>query len=550
MHLDHIDLSKLVVSSTNMRAKRKDRDIDELIPSVRARGILMPLLVRPNGEPDTFEIVAGRRRYYAAKAVAEAHGAAAPLPCAVMEPGDDAAALEASLIENFARLDADEVTQWETFARLVKQGRSVEDIAATFGIGERVVRRVLALGNLLPRIRTLYRTEQINPATMRHLTLATPAQQREWLRLFDSPDQYAPTGRVLKEWLFGGEAIQTTAALFDLSEYTAPIVSDLFEDHCYFSDAALFWTLQTKTVAAKRQAYIEAGWPDVVVVEPDARFDRWEYEKGSRAKGGRVYIVVHASGEVEFHEGYLPRREAKRTERTDPSPQKAARPELSSPLRRYVDLHRHALARAELLNHPWVALRLLLAHVICGSSLWQVRCERQRAEKDETRSSVASAPAQAAFDAKRQVALARLGFDADAVSLVDGHHGSLSFILEALLALSDDEVLGITSVVMGETMEAGGEAVEPIGRLLRIEAGTAWQADEAFFALLRDRQVLLAIVEELAGTKVAHANKDAAGKALKSIIRDCLAGTNGRQRVESWAPRWLNFPASTYLARA
>jgi ParB family transcriptional regulator, chromosome partitioning protein len=548
MHLDHIDLSKLVVSTSNMRAKRKDRDIDELIPSVRARGILVPLLVRPNGEPDTFEIVAGRRRYFAAKAVAEADGTAPPLPCAVMAPGDDAAALEASLLENVARLDADEVTQWETFARLVKQGRSVEDIAATFGLGERVVRRVLALGNLVPRIRTLYRTEQISAATMRHLTLATPAHQREWLALFDSPDQHAPTGRLLKEWLFGGAAIQTTSALFDVSEYTAPIVGDLFEDHQYFSDSALFWALQTKSIAARAQAYAEAGWSDVVVIGPDGQFNRWEYEKRSQAKGGRVYIVAHVSGEVEFFEGYLPRKEAKRADRIEAPTLKATRSELSSPLRRYVDLHRHALTRAELLNHPWVALRLLLAHIICGSQLWRVRCERQWADKAETRDSVAQSQAQATFEERRNQVLARLGGDEEASSLVDGCHGSLSSMFEALLALSDEEVLSIVPIVMGETLEAGGQAIETVGTLLRVEPRGAWHADEAFIALLRDRQVLLTIVAELAGPEAARANKDASGKVLKSIIHDCLTGTNGRPKVENWAPRWLTFPASTYLA--
>src|SRR3546814_19925761 len=83
------------------------------------------------------------------------------LPCAILEPGDDADAIEASLIENMARLDPDEVTQWESFVRLVKEGRKVEDIAATFGLPDLAVKRVLALGNLLPTIRTIYAKEEI-----------------------------------------------------------------------------------------------------------------------------------------------------------------------------------------------------------------------------------------------------------------------------------------------------------------------------------------------------------------------------------------------------
>ncbi|CAH2398183.1 hypothetical protein MES5069_190147 [Mesorhizobium escarrei] len=51
-----------------------------------------------------------------------------------MEAGEDADALEASLIENVARLDPDGVSQWETFSRLIREGRTVPEIAGTFGL--------------------------------------------------------------------------------------------------------------------------------------------------------------------------------------------------------------------------------------------------------------------------------------------------------------------------------------------------------------------------------------------------------------------------------
>src|SRR3546814_16728008 len=94
MQLQHIPLDKLDVSAFNMRNAKREPDVSDILPSVRARGILQPLLVRPNGEDERFEIVAGRRRYFAAKAVAEEGGEVEPVPCAVMEPGDDAGALE------------------------------------------------------------------------------------------------------------------------------------------------------------------------------------------------------------------------------------------------------------------------------------------------------------------------------------------------------------------------------------------------------------------------------------------------------------------------
>ncbi|MFD2053181.1 ParB/RepB/Spo0J family partition protein [Mesorhizobium calcicola] len=90
MQLAHIAIDRLNISAVNMRHARRAPDVSGILPSVRARGVLVPLLMRPNGAPDMFEIVAGRRRYFAAKSIANERGEAEPLPCAIMEDGDDA----------------------------------------------------------------------------------------------------------------------------------------------------------------------------------------------------------------------------------------------------------------------------------------------------------------------------------------------------------------------------------------------------------------------------------------------------------------------------
>ncbi len=104
-------------------------------------------------------------------------------------------------------MQPDEVSQWEAFVALVKAGRSVEEVADSFGFEPRAVERILALGNLLPRIRTLYRGGEIDAGTVRHLTLASKSQQKAWLALFDDEGASCPTGHQPKAWLFGGTAI-------------------------------------------------------------------------------------------------------------------------------------------------------------------------------------------------------------------------------------------------------------------------------------------------------------------------------------------------------
>jgi ParB family chromosome partitioning protein len=65
MQIDHIPLDRLSVSPANMRSGKKPPDITDILPSVIKRGVISPLFVRPNCNPGHFEIVAGKRRYFA-----------------------------------------------------------------------------------------------------------------------------------------------------------------------------------------------------------------------------------------------------------------------------------------------------------------------------------------------------------------------------------------------------------------------------------------------------------------------------------------------------
>ncbi|MGQ2935584.1 MAG: ParB/RepB/Spo0J family partition protein [Sphingopyxis sp.] len=553
MELKHIELSQLSVSSANMRGVTKKPDLTNILPSVRARGILVPLIVRPNGAEDAYEIVAGKRRYYCALAVAEEQDGIDPLPCAVMKAGDDAAALEASLIENIARLDPDEVNRCESFTRLVREGRKVEEIGRTFGLTGLQVKRTLAIGNLLPRIRAMYRTDKIDAVTMRHLTLATKAQQREWLALVDCPEKHAPTGSQLKSWLFGGSAIAAKVAMFDVASYAGEIVSDLFGEDSYFADADSFWTAQMAEVEKQAAFYRDSGWSDVIVMARGAYFDSWDYERCPKKKGGKVFASLSHRGEVAFHEGYITAKEARRRAKSEAGADapKPVRPEVSAALGNYIDLHRHVAVRASLLSDTGTALRMMVAHAIVGSHLWRVDVEKQRAASDAIAESVEVSASEAAFDAKRREVLALLGFDPEAPTVTggyDGEHG-VAGLFTRLLALSDAAVMSILPVVMGETLAVGSAEVELLGQLISTDMRACWDDTAVLPDLIRDKQLLTAIVAEVAGADVAEANADATAKVQRGILVDCLTGNNGRAKVEGWLPKWFAFPPSGYTDR-
>ena len=565
MRLAFADPRNLTLSPLNMHYGRPDPDVSDILPSVRQRGVLLTLLVKEalvEGAvvEDHYEVVAGRRRWKAALAAIAEGVEIDPVPIGVLEPGDDAAALEASLIENLGRLPPDEVTCWETFARLVKSGRTPEQIGATFGLSDVVVRRTLALGALLPRIRNLYRREEIDVATVRCLTLASKAQQKAWLALFDDPEQRAPAGSALKAWLFGGASIPTKHALFPLDDYPGQIRADLFGEDSYFVEADLFWRCQNEAIAARREALLAEGWIEVEVLEVGEPFYMWKHVRTAKSAGGKVFITVGMKGDVEVHEGWLTEKEARRARaaaekaaRGDPGAAEAAklaRPEVTQAQGRYIDLHRHAAVRVALAEHPAVALRMLVAHAVAGSPYWQVKSDPRAPDDPAIAASLAASPAEAAFDERRQAAAALLEFGGDGGPLLGRRGGGgAAAVFAKLAALPDEAVLAVAAVVMAESLEAGSDEVEAAGAWLKVDVGRFWSPDEAFFALIRDRETVNALLREVGGKKVADGNLTEKVKTQKGILRDLVEGTNGRAKAEGWIPKWMAFPAQAYTRR-
>lgn len=562
MDLQHIALSSLKIATVNVRHARKSPDVSDILPSIRARGILQPLLVRPNGKG--FEIVAGRRRFFAARMVAEEQGASpdeVQLPCAVIGKGDDAGAMEASLIENIARAPMDELEEFEAFAWLIKQGRKVDEIARTFGVTELYVRQRLALANLHPKIKDAYRSGHIEAEDLQLLTAAGKRQQKEWVEAFaaeSDPDneeaEGAPRGRWLKQWLFGGAQIATGTALFPLESYKGGIITDLFGDVSCFADHESFWALQNEAIARLRDDLRAKGWKDVTILEKGDRFQAWQHVEVAMEAGGNVYIEVRETGEVEVHEGYRERDEEPRRKRSasegegDTEGSSTARPELTKVAENYLALHRHAIVRAELLARPGVALRLAVAHMIAGSPLWSIKPEPQRADKETIEASLTASRAQTVFETERQAILQLLNLEPSYLGTVTWNNGDsfrAASVFARLLELPDEAVLRVLTLLMAETLCAGSTLVEAVGVLVKPDVAKWWELDETFLDLIRDRGAVQAMLSEMAGQAIADANVSETAKVQKKIILDSLKG-EGRDKVEGFVPRYMAFPIASY----
>lgn len=106
-----IPISKILLSKQQPRRYFDPEKLAQLTQSVREHGILEPLLVRPAG--DRYELIAGERRYRAAKAVGLEE-----VPVVVRE-FDDRQALQVALIENLQRDDLNPVEETEGILQLL-----------------------------------------------------------------------------------------------------------------------------------------------------------------------------------------------------------------------------------------------------------------------------------------------------------------------------------------------------------------------------------------------------------------------------------------------
>lgn len=543
MTLQHIELESLTISPLNAR-KYGAKDCADLVRSICALGLLQPLLVRP--ADDGFEVVAGQRRLNALRRLAEdGEGGSDLIPCLVVSESDNAAAIEASLAENIERLPMDEIDQFKAFTKLVKEGREIEDIAETFGITELLVTQRLALGRLYAPILTAYRRGDIHARDIRILTMATPKQQKAWWALVKDKDAYVPTGQRLKDWLFGGAHIPISNAIFDVEASGLTVVADLFGEDAYFANAAAFWVHQEEAIAMIATGHEVTGWREAIVLETGAYFATWDHRTCPKEHGGKVFITVSHQGEVSEHEGYITNAEAKCREKAAQAKagEEQPKPELTKPAQNYVDLHRHAAVRADLLGNAGLALRLTVAHMLAGSDLWNVCAEPQKVAKPEIAESLCANAGQSAFEAEREAIVALVDVQ---MQNTWSSTPSVREVFARLVEMTEDDVTRVLTFVMAETLSVHSPLIDTLGTKLGTDMRRHWTPDTTFFGLVKDKTVLNTMVGEYAGEAVADGNADQPAKTQRTILNACVDGT--RALADSnWTPRFMAFPQGSYL---
>src|SRR5436305_418865 len=136
-------------------------DLSELTASIREKGVLEPLLVKPAREPGRWMIIAGERRWRASKAAGLRE-----VPCIEMDV-DDRAVAEIALIENMQRKD---LTPWEEadgLAALCERfGYTDEGVARKVGKSRSTVTEALSIASIPEEIREVCREAEITSKSL------------------------------------------------------------------------------------------------------------------------------------------------------------------------------------------------------------------------------------------------------------------------------------------------------------------------------------------------------------------------------------------------
>ncbi len=145
-----------------------DEELEDLTNSIREKGVLQPIVVRPvAGQVNAYEIVAGERRWRAAQR-AKLH----QIPV-VIKDLTDAEALEVAIIENVQRADLNPVEEASGYQALMDQFRyTQEQLSNVIGKSRSYIANTLRLLKLPPNVREMLLNGQLSAGHARTLITA------------------------------------------------------------------------------------------------------------------------------------------------------------------------------------------------------------------------------------------------------------------------------------------------------------------------------------------------------------------------------------------
>jgi ParB family chromosome partitioning protein len=225
-----VGIDQLHESKTNPRRAFAKDALSDLTASIAEKGVLVPLLVRPqrvldadvhNGRGQVFEILAGARRYRAAKAAGVKE-----IPVVIRDL-DDTQALEVQVIENLQRKDVHPLEEAEGYKALLEKGKyEIAALAGKVGKSESYIYQRLKLAELIEPAKKAFMAEAITAGHAILIARLQPEQQKEALSVATDPyDQLSV--RDLSDWIQQNIFLDLHSAAFpkDVDNLVPGIVS-------------------------------------------------------------------------------------------------------------------------------------------------------------------------------------------------------------------------------------------------------------------------------------------------------------------------------------
>ncbi len=170
---DSISVDKLEPNRYQPRSLFDDAGLQELSESIRAQGIVQPIVVTPKGE-DSYTIIAGERRWRAAR-----RAGLETVPVVIREVDDDRQLLEMALVENVQRADLNAIEEAEAYRMLGDRFElSQEEIAGRVGKGRTTVTNALRLLRLPEAVQDYIREGRLTAGQARPLLAIPDASQQ------------------------------------------------------------------------------------------------------------------------------------------------------------------------------------------------------------------------------------------------------------------------------------------------------------------------------------------------------------------------------------
>ena len=202
-----IDLDLIDPNSEQPRSKFTEEKLEELAQSIRANGIVQPIVVRKRGS--RFQIVAGERRWRASQ-----KAGLMKIPAVIKEVADDKL-LELALIENIQRQELNAIEEARAYKNLIDTiGLTQEMIAERVGKNRTIVTTFIRLLKLPKDIQKLIEDEKLTAGHGRALLMINDidSQRRLAAKIMESSLSVRETEKAVKR--IGKEDFQTVEERF------------------------------------------------------------------------------------------------------------------------------------------------------------------------------------------------------------------------------------------------------------------------------------------------------------------------------------------------